>query len=135
MMESKAQTYRPFLPTLAVKRTGGGDALPGRYSDEHDVWIIDGKDGPLPIITAWQEYSAAPVTKVKGERDEICGGMLELSTKTSKQLERDDISPRSPMFLPELWTKTDVVRERDDPSRLILELATKTENVPERDDQ
>jgi hypothetical protein len=135
MIGSEENNYRPFLPTLAVKRTGSADVIPGRYSSEHDVWIVDGKEGPLPIVTAWQDYSIAPVTKIKGESDEMRGVMLELSTKTSKQVERDDVTPRSPVFLPELSTKTDSVGERDDPSpRFLLELATKTEIAPERDD-
>ena len=129
---------RPFLATLAVRRTGTTSELPGRYFAQQDVWVIDGRKGPTPIVTSYQEYSAAPVTKVKGERDEFCASrILELSTKTAQQLERDDVTPRGPMFLPELVTKTDEIRERDDPSPrlLLLELATKTENVPERDDR
>jgi hypothetical protein len=137
MIESNSANGRPFLATLAVRRTGTTNELPGRYFAQQDVWVIDGRNGPTPIVMSYQEYSVAPVTKVKGERDEFCAsGISELSTKTAQQLERDDVTPRGAMLLPELVTKTDEIRERDDPSpRLLLELATKTENVPERDDR
>ncbi len=137
MSEGDSATGRPFLATLAVRRTGTTNGLPGRYCAQKDVWIIDGPNGPTPIVASDQEDSVAPVTKTKGERDEFCAsGMLELSTKTHTQLERDDVSPRSALLLPELVTKTDEIRERDDPSpRLLLELATQTATVPERDDR
>lgn len=137
MTGSNGANGRPFLATLAVKRTGTTSELPGRYLAQQDLWVIDGGKGPTPIVTSYQGYSAAPVTKVKGERDEFCAsGILELSTKTAEKLERDDVTPRGAMLLPELVTKTDEIRERDDPSpRSLLELATKTENAPERDDR
>lgn len=137
MVESNSANGRPFLATLAVRRTGITSELPGRYFAQQDVWVIDGRKGPTPIVMSHEVFSLAPVTKVKGERDELCtAGVLELSTKTAQQLERDDVTPRGAMLLPELVTKTDEIRERDDPSpRLLLELATKTENAPERDDR
>ncbi len=137
MIEGDSATGRPFLATLAVRRTGATSELPGRYCAQQDVWVIDGRNGAAPIVASYQEDLVAPVTKVQGERDEFCApGMLELLTKTHTQLERDDVSPRSALVLPELVTKTDKIRERDDPSpRLLLELATKTENAPERDDR
>jgi hypothetical protein len=88
MMEGNRQNCRPFLPMLAVPRTGSAGILPGRYSTEHDMWMVDGENGPLPIISAPQEYLVAPVTKIKGERDEAGRELLELSTKTEKQVER-----------------------------------------------
>lgn len=137
MIEGDSATGRPFLATLAVKRTGVTSELPGRYCMQQDVWIIDDRNGPTPVVASYQEGSVAPVTKVQGEREESCvPGILALSTKTHTQLERDDVSPRSASFLPELVTKTDTIRERDDPSpRLLLELVTKTGAVPERDDR
>jgi len=136
MIEGDIPNGRPFLATLAVRRTGTTSVLPGRYCTRQDVWVIDGRNGPTPIIESYQEDSVAPVTKVQGERDEFClSGIAELSTKTATVPERDDVSPRSAILLPELVTKTDEIRERDDPSpRLLLELSTKTEEVPERDD-
>jgi hypothetical protein len=137
MNERNVAANRPFLVTLAVNRTGTVNDLPGRYCSKQDVWVIDIPNGSIPIVSSCRTDSMAPVTKVKGERDEFCAsGLLELSTKTRKELERDDVSPHGTSLLPELVTKTEQIRERDDPSpRLLLELATKTANLPERDDR
>lgn len=138
MTKSSDIGNRPYLTTLAVNRTSTTSELPGRYLAQKDVWVIDGPRGAIPIVAAsCQDYSVAPVTKIKGERDELLSaGILELATKTKQQLERDDVTPRNAMLLPELVTKTEEMRERDDPSpRLLLELATKTANLPERDDR
>jgi len=82
--------------------------------EEQDVWVIEGRKGPIPIVASCQEHPIAPVTKVKGERDELCDAQ----------------------FLPELLAKTDEIRERDDPTpRFLLELVTKTAAEPERDDR
>jgi hypothetical protein len=137
MKEGNADNTRPFLTTLAVKRSGTPTELPGRYSSEQDVWVIENGNDSTPIISSYQERSVAPVTKIRAERDELgASGLLELSTKTSTLPERDDVTPRDVMLLPELLTKTDDVGERDDVSpRLLLELATKTEAAPERDDR
>lgn len=127
---------RPFLANLAVGRTEISEELPGRYCSQKNVWTVDGRSGPTPIVTNHLQQADGPITKVKGERDEFCAsGVLELMTKTKSQLERDDTSPRAACSLPELVTKTEQIRERDDPSpRLLLELSTKTAAVPERDD-
>jgi hypothetical protein len=135
MSESNDGVCRPFLATLATRRTDSVGELPGCYSSEQDVWVVSSRDGPIPIVAGPEKCSVGPVTKVKGERDELCAtAVLELSTKTSVIPERDDV-PSCGNSLPELVTKTDVVRERDDPSPgWILELATKTEVRRERDD-
>jgi hypothetical protein len=137
MMEGSSAKARPFLATLAVRRTGTPSELPGRYVPGQDVWVIENQNGSIPIVTSCQAHSVAPVTKIKGERDEYwVSSISELSTKTSAQLERDDVTPRDVMLLPELLTETDDVGERDDVSpRLLLELATRTAAVPERDDR
>lgn len=136
MKDSSNVGCRPFLAMLAVQRTGATSELPGRYSAQQDVWVIDGHNGPIPLVASYHGDSVAPVTKVKGERDEFrTSGILELLTKTRKELERDDVSRQSAIMLPELITKTDEVSRPDDPSlQFILELATKTENIRERDD-
>lgn len=137
MMEGSSANTRPFLATLAVRRTGTPSELPGRYLPEQDVWVIEDLNGSVPIVISYRAPSVAPVTKIKSERDERwASGISELSTKTSAQLERDDVTPRDVALLPELLTKTDEVGERDDVSpRLLLELATKTAVEPERDDR
>ena len=137
MIEGTGAGDHPFLATVAVRRTGATTELPGRYCAQQDVWVIDGRNGPTPIVTSHLEDSVAPLTKVKGERDAFCSPViLELSTKTHTQLERDDVSPRSASLSPELVMNADKMQEREEiPPRLLLELATKTEAVPERDDR
>jgi hypothetical protein len=94
MIERDSARGRPFLATLAVRRTGTTSELPGRYCAQQDLWVVDGPNGPIPIVMSHQEDP-----------------------------------------LPELVTKTDEIRERDDPSpSLLLELSTKTETKRERDD-
>jgi hypothetical protein len=128
-------TDHPYLATVAVRRRGTVGELPGRYCAHLDVWVIDGESGPTPIVWSGKAESAAPLTKVKGERDEFYGSaILELATKTHAQMERDDLDPRTIAMLLELITKTETVRERDDPSpKVLLELATETQIVPARD--
>jgi hypothetical protein len=114
MIDSNGANGSPLLAGLAVKRTKSSSELPGKYSEERDVWVIEGPIGPIPIVANCQEYPIGPVTKVKGERDEM----------------------RDARFLPELLTKTDEERERDDPSpQVLLELVTKTAAEAERDDR
>ena len=137
MVENDNPAGRPFLAIHAIRRTGTTSDLPGRYCAQQDVWVIDGRDGPTPIVVNCQEDSAAPMTKVKGERDESCAPpRLDLSTKSAVEPgKRDDITLHGAGLIPELVSKTDVIRERDDPSpRAVLELSTKTETRPERDD-
>lgn len=136
MLEDDGPIDRPFLAIHAIKRTGTTSDLPGRYCAQQDVWVIDGRDGPTPIVNS-QEDVAAPVTKVKGERDESCTPTrLNPSTNTAAEPEkRDNVTSHVASLIPELVTKTNVIRERDDPSpRALLELSTKTETRPERDD-
>ena len=127
----------PFLATLAVRRTESTSELPGRYCRQQDVWVVDGPQGPIPIITSHQADSVAPMTKIKGERPESEGSVtLELSTKTAVQLERDDLSPRTFGSLRKRDTKVAKMLDQDTSSHLfLLELSTKTETRRERDDR
>jgi hypothetical protein len=136
MTEANGETGHPFLATLAVRRTGSTSELPGRYCGEEDVWVIDGRNGPTPIVVSHKKDSVAPVTKIKGERDEFYApGVLELSTKTYKQLERDDTGPYGSASSPESFDKCDEIHEQNELlPYLLLELSTKTEKRPERDD-
>jgi hypothetical protein len=128
--------------------------IPGFYSSEKRVWVIETQQGQTPLIAEAQRIAragssrhdsitaemAGPVTKVQGERDEIGSlALLEASTKTMAQLERDDQTRGTLGFVHELQTKTEVVQERDDASpgylASLLELATKTDTKRERDDQ
>ena len=77
----------PLLVQGAVARTGNTD-IPGAYCPERHVWMLDGE----PLVSGDTE-------------------LPELVTKTSAQLERDDVSPT---FLLEMQTKTKAELERDD---------------------
>lgn len=137
------QSTRPLLAKLAVGRTDGPD-IPGRYSAQHDVWVVDTANGQQPLIEQAQKVlanlAAGPVTKAQSERDDLKDfALLETSTKTRAQLERDDQSGPSLGLVHELSTKTKVNQERDDEAlpflASVLELATKTDTKRERDDQ
>jgi hypothetical protein len=141
-MDERGSTH-PLLAKMAVKRTDMHE-IPGHYSRTENVWVVETSNGTVPLITEAQKAIAmlqgGPITKVQGERDELEAlSILETSTKTRAQLERDDQSGPSFGFIHELPTKTEVVQERDDASpaymACLLELATKTETKRERDDQ
>jgi hypothetical protein len=82
----------PLLVALSIERTGSDD-LPGRYCPERHVWVVDSPDGPQPLVTMAASAELITFTKVKGERTD---------------------AETSVILAPELVTKTDVMRERDD---------------------
>ncbi|SDL61645.1 hypothetical protein SAMN05661010_02104 [Modicisalibacter muralis] len=93
----------------------GDSFIPGKYSSERDVWVVDGPGGKKPII-------------------EMNGTLAELTTKTKTTNEEDD---EAPFLLLDLATKTHVQVERDDADlsmNHLLELTTKTDARTERDD-
>jgi len=140
MEKEESQVSRPLLATFAVERTDSPD-IPGHYSSDSDVWVFDGPNGETPIIALDSSVKVVgPITKVQGERDQIeTSALLEVTTKTRHEVERDDTAPGSIFSLPELATKTEVVQERDDtlPYDLmyLMELVTRTMVQRERDDQ
>lgn len=139
MKQTESPQVRPLLASLAIVRTDSAE-LPGRYCSEQDVWVIDGPIGPTPIIVAATTEAFIPVTKVQGERDNFAtSALLEISTKTSQQLERDDTHTANSAGLLDLHTKTRISGEQDDAGSFrypyLLELYTKTETTRERDDK
>ncbi len=112
-MKTRQHSKEPFLFSLAVPRTGES-SFPGRYDAESHVWVLDGCEGPAPLILGEKEAA-------------------ELVTKTLAFPERDDVGSNT---LLELSTKTETRPERDDPGGAsVLELSTKTSHQLERDDQ
>ena len=139
MAQNQLEEIQPFLTTLAVERTDSSD-LPGRYCIERDLWVIDSQNGAIPIIRTDSNNSLQPVTKVQAERDTFAASaLLEVSTKTSHQLERDDHSFSKSSYPIELVTKTNANREQDDTNfngaNYLPELLTKTDTIRERDDE
>jgi hypothetical protein len=104
----------PLLTTFAVTRTGD-TSIPGWYSSNHRVWVVESRGEIVPII-------------------QLKGKILEEVTKTKIEVESDD---QSVPFLLEELTKTAYQLERDDDNRIAftaLELTTKTATRLERDD-
>lgn len=79
----------PVVPLLAqhAERRQGHPHIPGQYCASRQVWIVN----ELPLAMAE-------------------GTLQELQTKTSAQIESDDVSPT----MLEMITKTKTQAERDD---------------------
>ncbi|WP_024679040.1 hypothetical protein [Pseudomonas syringae] len=127
----------PLLARSAVLRTGT-DNLPGYYSTQHDMWVVETPNGIQPVIARGALDELLTKTKVNSEEDDDSFVTLETLTKTNSKPESDDdlISKGQASHLLQLMTKTDTVIEEDDPgdSYAMLELMTKTEAELEHDD-
>lgn len=125
----------PFLAAAATVRTGE-DKIPGYYSAELDMWVVDTPDGVRPIIAEGALSELFTKTKVNVEQDDEACWQLEVMTKTFTKVESDDEHPQEQNHLLQLMTKTDANVERDDRSDVnhLLELITKTSVELERDD-
>lgn len=130
-----AMERSPFLAQLATPRTGS-DEIPGYYSPELDMWVIDTPTGVKPIIFQGALSELLTKTKVNAEQDDEASWHLELMTKTYQKVESDDESAFGHDNLLQLITKTDAATERDDRSDVnhLLELITKTNVELEHDD-
>ena len=133
--ESTSQPVRPFLATFAVERTGD-PSLPGQFDPSRDVWVVDGADGPTPIVQhTWGLGDTSTLTRVKAEADDTdidgqtmastttftkvtaegddtdvsAAAALEIQTKTQAQVEADDIVFRCGDFSPSDWDRPTVV--------------------------
>jgi hypothetical protein len=110
------QADQPFLFRYASPRSNEPE-IPGRYSLEESVWVVDTDDGPRPVIEAWG------------------GALAETQTKTMTQQEADD-DDRGRGAASETGTYTKVRQEADDEdATLCHELLTKTDVQQESDDQ
>jgi hypothetical protein len=106
----------PFLLRFATPRSAETE-MPGRYSPELGVWVVDGEDGPVPIIEVAGGRLVATqsktMTQVEVDDDDPSRfGALETSTGTRVRQEVDDED--ASLCLPELQAKTEVQQERDD---------------------
>lgn len=107
----------PLLVGLSVPRTEG-ETIPGYYCDKSHVWMIDGPDGPEPLVhssNAVLELLTKTLSFPESD-DENRSGLLGALTKTSVQAESDDdqFSVRTKSVILELATKTEARQERDD---------------------
>lgn len=113
----KGKVIVPFLIGRAVRRFDSG-SIPGHYCATTHVWVVDGPNGPEPLVRSREELlELVTKTKVEREQDDQRESTLSAAiTKTAVQSEGDDeqvrISRSAPIF--ELATKTEAQRERDD---------------------
>lgn len=106
----------PFLLRFATPRSAEAE-MPGHYSPDLGVWVIDGDDGEVPIIEVADGTLVATQSKTMtrvevDDEDPSRFGAVETSTGTRVRQEVDDED--TSLCLPELTTKTDVQQERDD---------------------
>lgn len=129
------QKISPFLADAAVPRTGDSK-LPGYYSKEKDMWVVETDSGLRPIIAKCALAELLTRTRQNEENGDDVPFMLETITKTHQQAERDDDSFAGPNQMLELLSKTDTISEQDDPglANFTLELLTKTKVELESDD-
>lgn len=151
---------QPLLSRFAVTRSGESN-IPGSYSRERDVWVVNHLEKETPIVRVGGLPSELTTkTHNNNEEDDTTPYFhLELATKTDVQVERDDDDlsnsdvlvsltkndfklgrfdkNSSKNHLLELLTKTEVNTESDDDYSCmshVLELTTKTKVDSERDD-
>lgn len=111
--ECKDPSISPFLAKTAQLRTGS-DQIPGYYSDEQDLWVVETEQGVKPIITNGVLAQLVTKTKVQIETDDESPFASNLKTKTEQMIERDDDVPYNTSQILQLVTKTDSVSEKDD---------------------
>lgn len=131
----KLTLISPFLANAAIPRTGESK-LPGYYSKEKDMWVVETESGVKPVIAKGALAELLTKTRQDEEQDNDVSFVLETITKTHQQTESDDDSFVGSNQVLELLSKTDTVSERDDPgsANFILELLTKTHVELESDD-
>jgi hypothetical protein len=124
----------PFL--LPFARAIENDAkIPGRYDAALGLRVVEGADGPVPVISLrGSQVRAITKTDAVRERDqedqEISGAVAAI-TKTAQRREEDDEDISA---VGALLTKTEAARERDDDDIVLAQL-TKSLNAREKDDE
>ena len=106
----------PFLLRFRTPRSADSP-MPGRYSQELGVWVVEGEDGEVPIIEVADGSLVATQSKTMthvevDDDDPTRFNSMETGTYTKVRQEADDED--ASMCLSELTTKTDVQHERDD---------------------
>jgi len=115
-VHSPIASAAPFLLRFATPRSADAE-MPGRYSPELGVWVVDGEYGAVPIIEVagggLVVTQSKTMTQVEvDDEDPSRFGALDTSTGTRVRQEVDDED--ASLCLPELQTKTEVQHERDD---------------------
>lgn len=135
MEKTMRRAESPFLAKAAQLRTGANE-IPGYYSDELDMWVVETENGSAPIISQGVLAQLLTKTRADGEVDDDSPFALQLMTKTEQQLEGDDDRPFASNHMLQLLTKTHATQEADDNFEAghLLELITKTAIQQESDD-
>lgn len=115
-VHSSTAAVDPFLLRFATPRSAEA-GMPGRYSPELSVWVVDGNEAERPIIEVAAGSLVATQTKTMqqveaDDDDPMRFGAMETGTFTKVRQEADDED--ASLCLPEITTKTDVQQERDD---------------------
>ncbi len=104
-----AEDVRPFLTRFAVPRAAALN-LPGRYCAEQNLWIVDGPNGPTPMV-AQAASELITRTRVNGEQtDHGDNCSIEMGTHTAVGGEQDDKS--KDLILAAMGTITEVGGEQ-----------------------
>lgn len=106
----------PFLLRFATPRSADAE-MPGRYSPELGVWVVDGEGGAVPIIEIANGTLVATqsktMTQVEVDDDDSSHfGALETSTGTRVPQEVDDED--TSLSLGELTSETQGGLRRDE---------------------
>lgn len=159
MSQKSSAQHQPLLTRYAVPRSAG-QSMPGGFSKEKNVWVVncDGKEVPVILSHGMPSEMITKTNNYNEQDDESPFFHHELITKTDVQSERDDsdflygdVVPLSTKMaagdgkkvkcsvkLNELSTKTEVDAESDDEFPFVdplIELLTKTKVDEERDDE
>lgn len=102
---------------FATPRTADAEGMPGHYSAELGVWVVDGDEGEVPIVEVAGGALVVTLSKTMthvevDDDDQSRLGGMETGTGTKIRQETDDED--ASFRLPEIMTKTDVQQERDD---------------------
>jgi hypothetical protein len=113
--ESIPAPVQPLLARYATPRSGD-PVLPGHFDSRRDVWVVDGPEGPQPIV-------------------QLRSDLGETTTATAVRAEQDD-TDADPGLLASTTTFTKVLAEGDDTdvSCATLEVTTKTQAQVESED-
>jgi hypothetical protein len=106
----------PFLLRYATRRLDQPE-IPGRYSPEASVWVVETEEGERPVVDVashgFGETQTKTMTQQESDDDDLGrGAASETGTYTKVRQEADDED--ATLCLPELQTKTDIQQESDD---------------------
>lgn len=95
--------------------------LPGRYSEEREMWMVSTLDGEQPAMdlpSMQPSLRTKTATHVEQDDDPSLSLTNMLQTKTEAELEREDQVPN--VLIAMLRTKTDAGREADDTTEMLI---------------